>query len=606
MQEDIYWYTEKKDKSYEDSCMCGILGGNIKNWNYEKGVKALRHRGPDGQRVVYYDGWTMAFARLAVMDLSEDAMQPMATDDGNVVLVFNGEIYGFQNLRNELKRKYHFKTTSDTEVILYSYMEYGDKFIDYIDGMFAIAIYDKRIEQIKLYRDRYGIKPLYYYYIEDRFAFSSELKGLIAACDNKWKFEIDNTAIYDYLAYQYIPEPKSMYKNIYKLEPASFIFYDVKKSRIIRKGNYWHLKVNTRSHGKRKKEVILNDLREMIANSVKDQMLADVPVGTFLSGGVDSSIISYECKRINPDIESFTIGFEQKSSDESKYAIEIASHCSLNSNVKMISHKDVEAVKGQLMKLYDEPFADTSAYPTLILSKYARNKVTVALTGDGGDELFGGYERYRLFFERRKNKYNSNESIEQILNQLLRESTYIKRKIMNVFESPLTTYSGLVGIFDVNIYKKWKKELEIDDDYDVMWYLKKYYHSELPSMTRMRYLDFKTYLPSDIFTKVDRASMSVSLETRIPFMSRKLVEYVFNLAENECCYGCELKALLKEAYENILPKNILYRKKKGFSVPNSYVSAGKETIYANILREEWSELENDIFKKEKKKIYYYN
>ena len=573
--------------------MCGILGGNRKEWNYKKGIEAMKHRGPDGEQVTDFDLCTLGFARLAIMDLSERAMQPFLSTDGNVAIVFNGEIYGFQKLRNDLKKKYDFRTTSDTEVILYAYMEYGDRFIDLIDGMFAIAIYDRRIEQIKLYRDRYGIKPLYYLYKEEQFAFTSELKGLVAACSN-FHFEIDNTAIYDYLAYQYIPEPKSMYKDVYKLEPASYLFYDLRKRKIVKKGNYWHLYVNTRAHGRRKKQDVLYDIRELIKQSVARQIIADVPVGTFLSGGVDSSIVSYECNSLNPSIVSYSIGFTEKKADESSYAKRVADYCSIRNKTKILSIYDVNTIKGTLKELYDEPFADTSAYPTYILSKFARENVKVILTGDGGDELFGGYDRYKLFFERRRQKYINHTGIERTITRLSGKNPYITKKLSDLFESELSTFAKYMGVFDEWKHDSWKELLKIDKDYDVKWYLRKYYHKELPRMTRMRYLDFKTYLPSDILTKVDRTSMSVSLETRIPFLDRELVEYVFALADDECYYDGELKTLLKYAYRDALPEDILFREKMGFSIPYHYIVQFGDSIHSAILKQEWKGVVSDI------------
>lgn len=574
--------------------MCGILGGNIKNWNYEKGIEAIRHRGPDGKRVVRYDLCTLGFVRLAIMDLSENAMQPFVSDDGNVILLFNGEIYGFQELRRKLKKKYCFRTTSDTEVILYAYIEYGDDFIKYIDGMFSIVIYDRRLEYLKLYRDRYGIKPLYYLCDCEKFSFTSELKGFTAACQSKSELPVDETAIYDYLAYQYIPEPKSMYKNVYKVEPASYLFYDLRKKKIVKKGHYWHLRVNLKAHGNKKKSDVLSDIRELFKQSIKRQMVADVPVGTFLSGGVDSSIVSYECRQINPSVESFTIGFQEKSFDESCYAQEVAQRCNIYNRKKTVSIESINNVKGILKRLYDEPFADTSAYPTYILSEFARQNVKVVLTGDGGDELFGGYERYKLFYERRKGKIINSSKPEVILNKIMKPDTFPYRFLMDICESGLSTYAGLIGIFDEKTYSSWKSLLRIDKDYDIKWFLRKYYHEELPPMTRMRYLDFKTYLPGDILTKVDRTSMSVSLEARVPFLDKDLVEYVFSLAEDECFYDRELKVLLKRAYEDVLPKDILYRKKRGFSVPNRYISQCSETKFATILKQEWKELVSEI------------
>jgi asparagine synthase (glutamine-hydrolysing) len=577
--------------------MCGILGGNIKDWNYQNGIEAMKHRGPDCQRVVNYNLCTLGFARLSIMDLSDRAMQPLTSQDQDVTILFNGEIYGFQELRKKLEKKYEFRTTSDTEVILNAYIEYGDNFIDMIDGMYAIAIYDGRIQQLKLYRDRYGIKPLYYLYKDKKFAFTSELKGFLAASNDESEFKIDNTAIYDYMAYQYIPEPKSMYNDVYKLEPASYIHYDLREKKIAAKGKYWKLHVNTRAHGNRKREDVLSDVRELIKQSVTKQMVADVPVGTFLSGGVDSSIVSYECSRINPNIDSFSIGFVEKKSDESRYAKIVAEKCNINNKLRILSYDDIKNVKGMLQQLYDEPFADTSAYPTRILSELARKDVKVVLTGDGGDELFGGYGRYAIFLNKKADNKFINMYIENAIGKVLPKGNNLRNILLDKFRSELTTYSELVGMFDESKIESWRKLLKIDKDYDLKWYLRKYYHEDLPPMTRMRYLDFKTYLPSDILTKVDRTSMSVSLETRIPFLDRKLVEYVFSLADDECFYGNELKTLLKKAYEGIFPNEILYRKKKGFSIPNNYISQGADTRYVTILKQEWKGVVADVKKR---------
>lgn len=570
--------------------MCGILGGNIADWDYRRGIECMRHRGPDGYKVCKYKECSLGFTRLAIMDLSENAMQPFETEDGNVVILFNGEIYGFQSLRSKLKRKYHFKTSSDTEVILYAYMEYGNDFIEYIDGMFAIVIYDKRIEQIKLYRDRYGIKPLYYLYKEQHFAFASELKAFIGANGDNKDFQIDKTAIYDYLVYQYIPEPKSVYKDIYKLEPATYIYYDLKKKRIVKKAKYWRLEVCTKAHGNKRKADILDDVRELIKNAVQKQMVADVPVGTFLSGGVDSGVVSYECGRVNPNINSFTIGFEDYNFDESKYAREVANVCHIKNISSILSNDDFADVRGMLQNLYDEPFADTSAYPTYIVSKLAREYVTVVLTGDGGDELFGGYERYSWFINERRRKKIKSDAVEGFLSHSKFANDSVMKKIGKIFESELTTYTRIMGFFGKDTYVSWWKRLGIDDSYDSRWYLRKYYHKELPLMTRMRYMDFKTYLPSDVLTKVDRTAMSVSLEARVPFLDRELVEYVFSLAEDEYFYDGELKTLLKKAYEEVLPKEILYRKKMGFAIPAKYIRSGNNTIYERLLKQEWKEL----------------
>ncbi len=564
--------------------MCGILGGNIKNWDYEKGIMAIKHRGPDAQRVIKNPLCTLGFARLAIMDLSMDAMQPMDSVDGSVTILFNGEIYGYRKLRDKLKAKYPFRTTSDTEVILYAYLEYGDRFIDQIDGMFAIAIYDRRVEMLKLYRDRYGIKPLYYYCHDEEFAFASELKAFTAASEGK-KWTVDRTAILDFLCYQYIPEPKSIYEEVYKLKPACFLFYDLREKRIIKRGKYWKLHVCTRAAGNRNAKAIQEDVRELLAESVREQMVADVEVGTFLSGGIDSSIVTYESSRLNPNTTAYSIGFREKSDDESHYARLFAEKYHINQKLKTVSIGDVKGLNGRMREWYDEPFADTSAYPTYLVSKLAREDIKVVLTGDGGDEIFGGYGRYRQFFEHLSN--HDVARTKAVDKALCRTRLEIPGKA-----SQLKLYSGYIGVFDRELCRNWTKKYGIDGSYDTRWHLRKYYVPDLPPLTRARYLDFKTYLPGDILTKVDRTSMSVSLEARVPFLNRKLVEYVFGLAENECCSSDCLKRLLKEAYRGIVPDEILYRKKMGFSIPGSYihVSSMCRTTYEKVLKDEWPEL----------------
>lgn len=566
--------------------MCGILGGNNPKWDYEKGIQSLYHRGPDGQCVERYDGLTLAFARLAIMDLSENGMQPMTSMDGNVTIVYNGEIYGYDKLRKELEHKYPFRSKSDTEVILYAYLEYGDNFIDKIDGMFALAIYDRRIMKLKLYRDRTGIKPLYYYCKGNQFAFASELKAITAACtDVRW--ETDYTALYDYLFYTYIPDPKTIYKNCYRLEPAHTLIYDLRAGKIQSIKKYWKLHVNTSVGRRRQDSVLCEELRDVLANSVKKQIIADVPVGCFLSGGVDSSITSYECSKINPGIHAYTIGFKDKQFDESVYAKIMTERYDINNTTQVLGYKEVENIKGNLQDWYDEPFADTSAYPTYFVSKMAREDVTVVLTGDGGDELFGGYDKYLYWVERLNEKKIDSELISRF-GKKLKLDEHMKAK--NIMKYINTSFENL-GLCFLYITPQKAEEYRtmwgIDKDYEPYWYLKKYYKKELPPLTRARYLDYKTYLVGDILTKVDRASMRNSLEVRVPFLAKEVVEFAFSLSEEECYSVGELKRLLKKAYEDVIPKELLYRKKMGFCVPLDYLGNKNIPIAYRVLKREW-------------------
>jgi asparagine synthase (glutamine-hydrolysing) len=565
--------------------MCGILGGNNKRWDYLNGIKSMHHRGPDGSRVCNFLGLTMAFTRLSVIDLSENGMQPMISDDGNVAIVFNGEIYGYQYLREKLiKKGYNFHSTTDTEVILNAYLEWGKQFVNKIDGMFAIAIYDKREMVVRLYRDRFGIKPLYYYSCGKDFGFSSELKGITSMCRNA-RFEIDNTAIYDYLTYSYIPEPKTMYQHVFKLEPAHYLEYDLEKRHISKKSLYWRLDINNTCEKKRDTEELKNKLRNLIGNSVRMQMIADVPVGTFLSGGIDSSVVTYEAHNLNHKIETFTIGFSDRKYDESKYAESVADKCGILMNKETFNRDIFKKYYNNIREWYDEPFADMSAFPTYLVSKIAREKAIVVLTGDGGDEVFGGYPRFSQLVKKDNEGYD-NLLISKLVKLI---SIYKDIKDLYLYMDDLgflnSTYSEPLSIDD----KTLRKKFGISKDYDRLWHMRKHYIKDLPPITRAQYLDLKTYLPGEVLTKVDRVSMAVSLETRVPLLAREIVEFSFGLSQEDRCPNGVLKGLLKETYVDVLGREITYRSKQGFNMPREY-TARKKSPREAVLESWWSEV----------------
>lgn len=544
--------------------MCGILGGNNPDWDYQRGIEAMKHRGPDDMRISHMDDFHLAFARLAIMDLSANGMQPMFSDDGNVGLVYNGEIYGFQKLRRRLEDLgCSFRSTSDTEVILNAYLQWGERFITQIDGMYGMAVYDKRDGTVKLFRDRIGIKPLYYFYDGYHFAFSSELKGIEKLCSNI-SFRTDDTAVYDYLNYLYIPDPKTLYHNVYKLRAGHRLVFDIKKRKIVKDNAYWKLEINDRCGRQRKTEDIICELKELIAESVREQMVADVPVGTFLSGGIDSSIITYESSRINKNVETFSIGFTDSNCNETKYAVKVADKLGVPANVRIFNHGIYKKIYNQMKVWYDEPFADTSAFPTYLVSGEARDKVTVALTGDGGDELFGGYPRYELFLN--KEKRGTDNLLVSFLYRNLRPGYASDSKWLDNMLFLSYRYAFPLCKTDREI----RKALNIPGDYDRAWLIRKYYIKDLPPRTRTQFIDLKTYLPGDILTKVDRTSMAVSLETRVPFLNKKIVAFAFSLSEEDRYLNGELKGLLKRAYLEELGKEVMHRRKMGFSIPSSY------------------------------------
>lgn len=541
----------------------------------------MRHRGPDSTRIAPLENFTLAFARLAIMDLSEKGMQPMFSSDDQVCIIFNGEIYGYQKLRRFLiKKGYSFQSSTDTEVVLNAYLEWGEKFITKIDGMFGMAIYDRRDGTIKLFRDRLGIKPLYYYYDGADFGFASELKGILSMC-NSVLFEVDNTAVYDFLNYMYIPEPKTYYRNVYKLLPGHRMVFDVKEKRIVENSAYWKLNINPYQGGHRKQEDLIEELRFLIKESVAEQMIADVPVGTFLSGGVDSSVVTYEGHEINPQLETFSIGFTRHQYNELQYVWELADKYNIRVNTQMFDRKCFDQNYGKIKMWYDEPFADISAYPTYLVSKLAREKVTVVLTGDGGDEIFGGYTVYGMMRKKEQEKGPDNLLISYIY------SKYGDGQKKYFWLDDLSFLLCAKGVPPDTRDHELRVRLGIDRDYDKYWAFRKYYIKDLPPVTRTQFMDLKTYLPGDILTKVDRVSMAVSLETRVPLLSRKLVEFSFSLSEEDRCPKGILKGLFKNAYEEAFGRRFLYRRKQGFAMPREYFAGGRSP-QEQILEEMWS------------------
>lgn len=571
--------------------MCGILGGNRNGWDYQGAVESICHRGPDGQKIKHVKNFHFGFTRLSIIDLSEDAMQPMFSNDKNHVILFNGEIYNYQKVRSCLEEKgYCFRTKSDTEVLLYSFVEWKTKMMDYIDGIFVIAIMDIREEKLYLFRDRPGVKPLYYYYDGTSFAFASELKAIKRMCLDT-HFKLNNTALYDYHTYSYIPEPKTMYQNIFKLLPASCMVYDTKYNKIISNYRYWEMRINTdegKVVSKQKLEDKAEELRYHLNRVIARQIVADVPVGTFLSGGVDSSIVTAVTKRYVPEVSAYSIGFSDERYDESGYAEKVADILGVNCKMRRFRRDDYRTLNDVLPRLYDEPFADLSAYPTYFLSKFAKEDVTVVLTGDGGDELFGGYPRCIFAVEKLRRSFHISGKLANIYKDYENELKSLYIDLDSILKDDVGLIVSQYQFQGKTDRKKLRKKYGIDRDYDDAWFIRKYYHRELPPFTRMRYLDFMTYLSGDILTKVDRASMGASLEARVPLLDKEMIEFAFSLTQEECNPRGALKGLLKYAYKDVLPLKMLNRSKAGFSMPQHYVRGkGSDCPQEILLKSLW-------------------
>jgi len=561
--------------------MCGIAG----KYNFQTDepvapelVKAMCdkmiYRGPDDAGVYTEANIGLGHRRLSILDLSELGHQPMSSHDKMLWITFNGEIYNFQSLRDDLISKgYIFKSNCDTEVIIYLYQEYGEDCLKYLRGMFAFAIWDKIKKTLFLARDRIGKKPLFYYYDGKRFIFASEIKAILE--DPTVRKEIDFQAFYDYFKYLYVPDPKTVYKNIFKLDAGHCLTCSKEG---IKKREYWDVSFAEKSYCGTKK--ISEELMTILNESVALRMISDVPLGAFLSGGIDSSgVVAMMAKQQNHPVTTCSIGFDSKDYDEIQFARIIAEKFKTDHHEFTVKQKAAEILP-KLAYYFDEPFADSSAVPTYYVSKLARQRVTVALSGDGGDENFAGYEKYYL--DDIENRIRSKipqfirKPIFPYLSRMLSEGNHTilqkGRTLLNTlsFESDYGFYLTNTE-FDDNLWN-----IAVNDDvkkqiggYDPFSVTQHYYHKADTDnhLSKILYTDLKTYLCGDILVKVDRMSMANSLEVRAPILDHNVIEFAASIPA-DLKYRCgEKKYILKQTFQQVLPKEVMYRKKMGFSVP---------------------------------------
>lgn len=547
--------------------MCGITG----YINTKEGIDlpiiqtmtdALQHRGPDGQGIYISvdEHVSLGHRRLSFLDLSESGKQPMHHSSKNIVITFNGEIYNYQELRDELNSQYTFQSNTDTEVILAGYEKWGTKILDKLNGMFAFAIYDEGKNQLFVARDRFGVKPFYYTITEGKMLFASELKAIIAS--NLVQKKIELSAISDYFVYRYIPSPKTIWQGIKKLPPAHFALIDC-ATLALELTEYWTLTAKNHKDSEQVKKV-----EHLLEHSIKQQTYADVPVGSFLSGGYDSSALVYFMKKLKQNPPTFSIGFSKWEKSEDQFAKIVANHLDVD-NEAVIADKESLNWVDKMYKVYDEPIADISIVPTYLVSKLARTRVKAVVSGEGADEIFGGYtwqhEYYNLSYP--KNPLDK-----------------LKCKIFK--KDPVEYYANAMamGWFDENELKQLlHPSLHASIPKDVHWFYRQHHKSSLSPLKSIQYMDMKCFMGELVLTKVDRASMANSLEVRVPFLDHQLFEYVFSLNEKEYFQPKQTKYLLYKTIEGALPASILERKKQGFVGPDSY--------YMNL---EWykKELEN--------------
>jgi len=571
--------------------MCGICG--IINFNgkpisrnlIQQMNNTLIHRGPDdegyyfnqqkiansGQRIGDRPSVALAHRRLSIIDL-DTGHQPMSNEDGTVWIVFNGEIYNFIKLREKLIKKGHqFRTKSDTEVIIHTYEEYGIDCLNHFNGMFAFALWDEKNNMLFLARDRLGIKPLYYSVLPNEFIFASEIKAILK--HPKIQKEIDWKALSDYLFYQYIPSPKTIFTQVKKLPPAHFIL--IKKDRQIEIESYWDLKWEP-DYSLTKQECI-DETRRLLLQVVEDRLVSDVPFGAFLSGGVDSSaVVSAMAKIMNIPIKTFTIGFKESDFDEAYYGRILAKHLNTEHYEEIVKPNAIEILP-ELAHKFDEPFADSSAIPTYYVAKLARKHVTMVLSGDGGDEGFAGYVRYlqalkeQTLFDK---KYPFLKKLSRLILSFYPQNLRGRGSLERILETPIQRYFGSTSIFNsIQIQNFLSPEIrKYLNDYRSEYFLKKFYkENKFPDLiSALQYLDIKTYLPEDILVKIDRATMANFLESRVPLLDHRLLEFLARVPVNYKIDGKTSKWILREAIKDWLPPRFLDRPKHGFAVPLAY------------------------------------
>lgn len=525
----------------------------------------MHYRGPDAEGFYFDepDHIGLGHRRLSILDLSEAGNQPFYSADGRYVMVYNGEVYNFREIA--AKYQVHTKSGSDTEVIIESFARHGIPAVNDFNGMFAIAIWDRQEKKLYLFRDRVGIKPLYYYHADGHFLFASELKALFSV--PLVKKEINTDSVWNFLHLGYIPGDSTIYRQVRKIKPGQYAVLSAEGLTI---GTYWSVESQLQPRTLNDETTAKKELKGLVESSVAYCMIADVPLGIFLSGGVDSSLVASVAQRLSSQpVNTFSIAFDDKKFNEAPYAQQVADHIGSSHHVFTVTEKQALELADSLLDVYDEPYADSSAIPTMMVSRLARQHVTVALSGDGGDELFMGYGFY--YWARR------------LQNPLLRAFRKPAAAVLAASGKPrleraakMFTYPGNANrkshVFSQEQYYFSQQELaslvipsgNITVDEHVHYKGRKFSWAEEQSL-----FDIQNYLPEELLVKTDRASMRYSLEVRVPLLDHRLVEFAINLNESLKLRGNTGKYILKQVLYDYVPASIFARPKWGFAVPLS-------------------------------------
>ena len=556
--------------------MCGIYGFSLKKFSknpksvLKKMSEKIYHRGPDQTGLYIDDNVAMGIQRLSILDI-KNGTQPIYSNNKRYVIVHNGEVYNYLKLKNYLQKKgYQFETNTDTEVIVNLFQHKGKKCLNDLNGMFAFAIYDLKKKEIFIGRDRYGIKPIYFYYDVEQFIFASELKGIL--CHESVKPSISPDSIDLYLTMEYVPSPYTIFNDIYKLEKGHFLLYDNSK---LKKEKWYDISFTPKLMYKKEIDYI-NKLDTLMKDSVRFRTISDVSIGCFLSGGLDSSLITYYLSEISKEkVKTFSIGFEDYSFDETNYANIISKHFDTDHNAETFSESKMFELLPNVWKNMDEPFADPSLLPTFLLSHFTNQQVKVCLSGDGADEIFAGYPTYLA------HKIASLIP-KQLYSLISQTSSFLPVRHRNMsFDFKLRQFSRGLRYMNKERHQYWLGSFKNNEKQKN--YLK-YFKDSLSNENNLKQIlkqnsnelkdweinleqDFNFYLTDDMLVKIDRTSMANSLEVRVPYLDHNIVEFMVKCPSKLKYHGITSKYLLKQLAKKYLPHEVVNRSKKGFGIP---------------------------------------